>query len=410
MPRSVIKLAETPNLTDLLSIGLFSKIVPKPTIDRALKQLGRESKRVRLFPATAVVYFTMAMSLFRTPPLEEILRIFSEACKQLSRQDGIDFQIPNKSAISQARIRLGSETMRLIADEVLKPIAPPEFAGAWYRGMRIMAIDGSCFEVPDESANIKFFGYQSTSRGEPAFPQARVVSLVETGTKVITAAEIGPYSCSEQALTTALIERAKLTPDMVLRADRNFPGYPLWSKSIASGAKLLWRAKVGLNLPIMESLPDGSYLSRFRDSRDSKLPFIPVRVIEYSLNDDNLPPGSEKPGLEKYRLVTNIFDHELAPAQELAALYHERWEIETLYGEFKKSLRGASTVLRSKTPDLVLQELWGLILVHFTLRVLMAESAWQVGLDPDKLSFIGAVRITQRKAPLIAVFPPRGID
>jgi hypothetical protein len=399
-------LTETPDLTELLSIGVFSKIVPKPIVDRALEQLDRASKRVRLFPASAVVYFVMAMSLFRNPPMEEILRIFTEACKQLSRQEGIDFPIPNKSAISQARSRLGSDVMRLIADDVLKPIAPPDFSGAWYRGMRIMAIDGTCFDVPDESENVAFFGYPSFSRGETAFPQVRVVALVETGTKKVTAAEFGPYKTSEQVLTTALINRAKLTPEMLLLADRNFVGYPLWSRIMSSEAKVLWRAKVGLNLPILESFPDGSNLSRLRDSKNAKLPDYPIRVIEYNLKDEKLPPGSENPGQEKYRLVTNIFDHKLAPALELAALYHERWEIETLYREFKTSLQGASTTLRSKTPELVLQELWGLLLVHFTLRVLMAESAWQVGIDPDKLSFLGAVRIVQRKVPLMAVFPP----
>jgi hypothetical protein len=277
--------------------------------------------------------------------------------------------------------------MRLIADRVLKPIAQADFPNAWYKGLRLMSFDGTCFDTPDESENASFFGYPSASRGQTAFPQVRVLALVETGTRTVTAAEMGPYRTSEHALTTTLLEKGKLTPKMLLLADRNFFCYRLWSKATATGAKLVWRAKVKLNLSVLEVLSDGSFISEINDSQDKKAKPIKVRVIEYKLKDTKISPENDQPGEDKYRLITNIFDHKLAPSDELAALYHERWEIETLYGEFKTVLQGASTVLRSKTPELVLQELWGLILVHFALRRLMAESAWHARLDPDKLKF-----------------------
>lgn len=397
-----------PDFTRLLSDGFFSKIVPDSLIDEVLAKNGRESQRVRLIPAPAIVHLIMAMSLYREPPVEEILEILLDSFNAMSGGRSTAFKAPSKSSISEARSKLGFEPMRMIADSVLKPIAPHGFPGAWYRGMRLMAFDGTCFNLPDEKRNIDYFGYPSVSRGEPAFPQARVVSLVETGTKAVTAAEIGVCGTSEQTLTSTLIERGKLAPDMLVLADRNFVGYPLWSKAVSlTEAKLLWRCKIGLKLPIQENLPDGSFLSFIRDSRNRNLPSLPVRIVEYILRDEESPPEADPIGQVKYRLLTNIFDHKEAPAAELAALYHERWEIENMYGELKKSLCHGFLTLRSKTPELVLQELWGMILFHYSLRTVMAESTMRYGVKPNKLSFIKCVRILRRKLPLVAASPPR---
>lgn len=399
-------LSKAINFTHLFSIGFFAKAVPKEKIDSVLERLGKQSKRIRLLPACSVVYFLMAMSIFREASTDEVLRIFAETSRQLSSDNEI-LPIPSHSAITNARIRLGSEAMRLIADEVLGPIAGPDYQGAWYKGLRLTAIDGSCFDLPDEKANASFFGYPSSSRGEVAFPQARVLSLIETGTLGIMAAEIGGCRISEIAMAATLFDRGKLGPGMLLLADRNFFGYPLWSKAVATGAKFLWRAKTGLHLPIVKRLPDGSFISSLKDSRNKEAELLPIRVIEYTLHNRNLPLNADLIGETQYRVVTNIFDHEMAPAQELGNLYHERWEIENLYGQFQKILKGGyTTVIRSKTPDLVLQELWGLILVHFAIRSLMADTAWRVAIDPDKLSFKNAVSILRRKIPRAAASPP----
>ena len=263
-----------------------------------------------------------------------------------------------------------------------------------------MALDGSCMDVADEAANAEFFGYPGASRGESAFPQARVLGLVECGTHVVTAAEVAPYGHSEQAMAARMLP-TKLKPGMLVLADRNFYGFKLWAIACASGAMLAWRVKAKLKLAVVRMLPDGSYLSNVFDSQDKhRRVGQTVRVVEYALQD------SATPTQDSYRLVTNILDPAHAPALELAALYHERWEIEGVFDEFKTHLRANSTVLRSKTPDLVLQELWGLLLAHFAIRQLMAQAAWPRGLDPDRLSFTHAVRVIKRKMPQAAAVPP----
>jgi hypothetical protein len=216
----------------------------------------------------------------------------------------------------------------------------------------------------------------------------------------VVAAGIAPYRHSEQAMAAELLP-AKLTADMLVLADRNFYGFKLWQVACASGAKLAWRVKSNLGLPVQQLLPDGSYLSTVFDSADRlRRAGQVVRVIDYTLQ------GLATPGPDSYRLVTNILDPVAAPALELAALYHERWEIEGVFDEFKTHLRANSTVLRSKTPELVQQELWGLLLAHFAIRQLMAQAAWPRGLDPDRLSFTHAVRVIKRKMPQAAAVPP----
>ena len=194
----------------------------------------------------------------------------------------------------------------------------------------------------------------------------------------------------------------KLTADMLVMADRNFYSFKLWQKACTSGAKLLWRVKANLGLPVEQELDDGSYLSTVYDSEDDRARRHGrrVRVIEYTLTN------SATPVQDSYRLVTNILDPHAAPALELAALYHERWEIEGVFDEIKTHMRSTSTVLRSKTPPLVEQELWGLLLAHFAVRQLMERAAWQQRLDPDRLSFVHALRVIKRKMPQAAAVPP----
>jgi hypothetical protein len=263
-----------------------------------------------------------------------------------------------------------------------------------------MALDGSGMEVADAAANAEFFGYPSASRGQTAFLQARVLGLVECGTHAVVAAAIAPYRHSEQAMAAHLLP-ARLDRDMLVLADRNFYGFKLLQLAGASGARLVWRIKSTLQLPVHKALPDGSYLSTIFDSDDrARRSGQRVRVIDYALQD------SATPTQDSDRLVTNLLDPAAAPALELAALYHERWEIESVFDEFRTHLRANSTVLRSKTPELVQQELWGLLLPHFAIRQLMAQAAWPRGLDPDRLSFTHAVRVIKRKMPQAAAIPP----
>lgn len=387
------------DVAHLISVGVLASVCPRPLIEEVLAETGKGSQRERLLPAPAVVYYVMALALWREAPLEEVLRVVCEGLQWLGGRAAGAVRA-SKSAISQARTRLGSQVMRQLAERVLRPLAAPGAPGAWYRGWRVMAVDGSCLDVADEVANAEFFGYPGASRGQSAFPQARLLGLVECGTHAVTAAEVAPYGHSEQAMAARLLPTA-LRPDMLLLADRNFFGFKLWQMACATGAKLVWRVKADRQLPVEQRLPDGSYLSTVFGSEDRRhRAGQSVRVIEYTLQD------SATPSQDCYRLVTNLLDPDEAPALELAALYHERWEIEGVFAEFKTHLRANSTVLRSKTPDLVLQELWGLLLAHFAIRQLMAQAAWPRGLDPDVLSFTHAVRVIKRKMPQAAAVPP----
>ncbi|MBL8297948.1 MAG: IS4 family transposase [Rhodanobacteraceae bacterium] len=387
------------DIAHLISAGVLASVCPRGLIEEVLADTGKASQRERLLPAPAVVYYVMALALWREAPLEEVLRVVCEGLQWLGGGEAGAVQA-SKSAISQARTRLGAQVMRELAERVLRPLADPGAPGAWYRGLRIMALDGSCMDVADEAANAEHFGYPGASRGQSAFPQARVLGLVECGTHAVTAAAVAPYGHSEQAMAAQLLP-AKLKPDMLVLADRNFYGFKLWRIACASGAKLAWRVKSNLKLPVQRTLPDGSFLSAVFDSADrQRCAGQIVRVIDYTLHD------SAPPVQDSYRLITTILDPEQAPALELAALYHERWEIEGVFDEFKTHLRANSTVLRSKTPELVQQELWGLLLAHFAIRQLMAKAAWPRGLDPDRLSFTHAVRVIKRKMPQAAAVPP----
>jgi hypothetical protein len=387
------------DIAHLISTGVLAGVCPRPLIDEVLEETGRGSQRNRQLPAPAVVYYVMALALWREAPLEEVLRVVCEGLQWLGGGQGEAVQA-SKSAISQARTRLGPEVMQRLAQRVLRPLAAPDAPGAWYRGLRLMALDGSCMDVADERANAEYFGYPTATRGQSAFPQARVLALVECGTRVITAADLAPYARSEKAIAAAALPQW-LQRDMLVIADRGFYSFKLWAVACDSGAALLWRVSATLKLSAEQVLPDGSYLSTVYDSQDSaRRHGCRVRVIEYTLADSAVPTQ------DSYRLVTNLLDPQRAPAQELAALYHERWEIEGVFDEFKTHLRANSTVLRSKTPDLVQQELWGLLLAHFAIRQLMAQAAWERALDPDRLSFTHAVRVIKRKLPQAAAIPP----
>ena len=274
--------------------------------------------------------------------------------------------------------------------------------GAWYRRWRLVSLDGSCLDVADTEENRATFGRPEASRGESAFPQLRFVALVENETHVLFGARLGRYEEGETTLAPPVL--AALQPGMLCLADRQFFGHALWQTAAATGADLLWRVKHNLRLPREARLADGSYLTTIYPSekdRRHRIRGIQVRVVEYRLEG-----VAEAEPL--YRLVTTILGPAEASAVELAALYHERWEIEGALDELKTHLRGARVVLRSKTPELVRQEFWGLLLAHFAVRGLMHEAALRADEDPDRLSFLHTVRVVRRKLPLFAALPPSG--
>ena len=280
------------------------------------------------------------------------------------------------------------------------PIAVAATRGAWYRGWRLVSLDGSTMDVADEQGNEEAFGRPGASRGSSAYPQFRFVSLVESGTHVLFGTRMGPYATSENTLAKDVL--GALDSGMLCLADRGFFGFEMWQQALATQAQLLWRCKKNMRFACEQRLADGSYLSRtYPSERDRRQQSnsIPVRVIEYRLQG----VADAEP---IYRLVTSVLDAQQAPADELAALYHERWEIETALDELKTHLRGARIVLRSKTAELVRQEFYGLLMAHFAVRALMHEAALKANVDPDRLSFLHAVRVVRRKLPAFNAIPP----
>jgi hypothetical protein len=399
MARTIAVLRAGTRITDYISLGVITKTFPMKKVRAILVATEKASVRQRDLPAHVVVYYVIALALYMQASYREVLRCLMEGIQWLLDPSAA-VKVAGKSGISQARTRLGWEPLHKLHDAVVKPIAVRATRGAWYRGWRLVSLDGSTLDVADEDVNAAAFGRPGSSRGSSAYPQVRFVSLVESGTHVLFASQMADYGTGEIPLAKAVLPG--LQRGMLCLADRQFFGFALWNQARDSGADLLWRIKKNMRLACEKRLPDGSYLSRIYPSeRDwrHKTNGVRVRVIDYRLEGI----ADAEP---LYRLVTTILDHEKAPAKELAALYHERWEIETALDELKTHLRGAKIVLRSKTPALVRQEFYGLMMAHFAIRSLMHEAAVNADEDPDKLSFIHAVRVVRRKLPTYGAIPP----
>ena len=399
MARTFATLPDGSRITDYVSLGVITRTFPLKRVRAILASTGKTSLRERDLPAHVVVYYAIALALYMQSSYREVLRCLLEGLQWLI-DPALTLKVAGHSGISQARTRLGWEPLRQLHDEVVKPIAVAATQGAWYGRWRLVSLDGSTMEVADEQINDKAFGRPGASRGDSAYPQFRFVSLVESGTHVLFGTRMGPYATSENSLAKDVL--GALDSTMLCLADRGFFGFEMWSQALATNAQLLWRIKKNAVLACDKRLADGSYLSRIypceRDRRH-QTNAIAVRVIDYRLEG----VADAEP---IYRLLTSVLDPQQAPAQELAALYHERWEIETALDELKTHLRGAKIVLRSKTPDLVRQEFYGLLMAHFAVRALMHEAALTANVDPDRLSFIHAVRVVRRKLPAFNAIPP----
>jgi hypothetical protein len=400
MARAAAGLPAGIRLSDHISLGVIARTFPLDRVQQVLAETDKASERERDLPAHVMVYYVIALALYTSASTREVLRCLLEGLRWLWGAEAV--RVAGKSGISQARTRLGAEPLRRLHDQLVRPVATRATRGAWYRRWRLVSLDGSCLEVVDSAANREAFGLPGASRGASAFPQLRFVALVENGTHVLFGTHLGRYEDGETTLARPAL--AALQPGMLCLADRQFFGHALWQEAAATGADLLWRVKRNLRLPREAVLADGSYLTTIYPSekdRRQRANGCRLRVIEYRLAG---VAGAEP----LYRLVTTLLDPTGTPAEELAALYHERWEIEGALDELKTHLRGAGVVLRSKTPDLVRQEFWGLLLAHFAVRGLMHEAALRAGEDPDRLSFLHAVRVVRRKLPLFAALSPSG--
>jgi hypothetical protein len=403
-------------LTDRISLGVLAEVLPRDVIEEVLIETGRREKRVRLLPAHVVVRFCQAMCLFFDDDYEEVMRKLVGSLKTMGSWSD-NWKIPTTSAIAQARQRLGVEPMRELFDRTAVPVAGRGTKGAWLGSRRLMAMDGFVWDVPDTAENASAFGRRTNGKKESAFPQVMTVVLGECGSHAIVGAAVGECNGDERALARQFLPSVE--PGMLVMADRNFYSFEMWNTFLGTGADLLWRVNANLSLPVVSRLADGSYLSvichpRIRGGRREELirrvvdgrevdrdEAFRVRVVEYDV------PDREGNGTgELICVITSIFEPSEATAAELAAAYHERWECEGLIDELKTHQRGPARVLRSKSPDMIRQEIWSFLLVHYGVRRLMCMAADEIGEDPDRLSFIRSVRVIRRQVTDQADFSP----
>jgi len=388
-------------LSDLVSVGLLTRVFPAEVIDEVIAGCGRKEQRHRSLPARTMAYFAIGMALHSEGSYQDVLGLMTDGLAWTGG-DSEPVRLPSPSAIFQARQRLGAEPVKALFDRVARPLATTETPGAFLAGRRMVAIDGTTLDVADTAVNEVHFGRPGVNKGErSAFPQARMVALAECGTHAMFDAEIDAYTVSELVLAKRLVDR--LEPGMVLLADRGFTGFALWEQASATGADLLWRAKNNVVPRQVEVLDDGSWLGELR-ANNAKLnsPHVVVRVVDYDIDDGRGEP------MGPFRLFTTLLDPDEVSATQLAAAYAQRWEIESAFDELKTHQRGPKMVLRSKSPALVEQEIWGHLCCHYAIRTLMFEAAHDADVDPDRVSFVAALRITRRSLSQARDFPPSG--
>jgi Insertion element 4 transposase N-terminal/Transposase DDE domain len=408
-------------LTDWVSLGVLASFVPRDAVDAAVEEAGKAARRAggRL-PPHVVVYFVMALALFAEEDYEEVAARLTETLRGWGCwEDG--WEVPTSGGITQARQRLGAGPLAGVFGEVAVPVADLDTIGAFTGPWRLMSIDGMEWDVPDSEANRAAFGSRAGPSGPAPFPKIRVVSISECGSHAPVAAAVGPAAggkgSGEQALARRLFPG--LEEGWLLIADRNFFSWRDWCAAADAGADLLWRVKSSTKLPVLEVLPDGSWRSvlvstahkdqparrrqlleaagRGEDLEEDRARY--VRVIEYQV------PGRDGNGKdERVILVTTITDFRQAAAAELAAAYHQRWEHETGNKQLKTYLRGPGKVLRSQSPDMAEQEIWGYLLTHYAISALTCQAATAAGIDPDRVKFKRTVRVIRRAVG--PAFPP----
>ncbi len=386
-------------LTDHISIGVLTRTFTKDLIDEILARSNKVQQRIRLLPSRVVMYYVLALSLYPQDAYEEVMRHLTEGLRWQD-QFRSSWNVPSKAGIYKARARLGAEPMKELFTSVAKPLASPNAPGAFYRGLRLVAIDGTSLDVSDSPENLAHFTKPATPIGSAAYAKARIVGLVECGTHAIFGAEVGPYSVAEQVLAREVIPY--LQQGMLATGDRGLFGYELWKMASETGAELLWRAKSNYRIEMVCELEDGSYLGNVYHHKDRarKNPML-LRVIEYKITEGDDPDSF-------YRLFCTITDPDQAPAAELAALYGQRWEIESAFDELKTHQNESRRVLRSQSPELVYQEIWGMLALHLAIRKLMYDVSETSRGDPDRLSFVGSLRAARRSARTSPGFSPSG--
>jgi hypothetical protein len=377
-----------------LSLASIMQVITQRKVKEALNVTGTESKRNRLLPASLVVYLVLMLAFYAEVSVRENLWILLDHLRALFGRDKV--KRPADSAVSKARQRLGAQPFEWLFEQVAQPVGDATLPGCFWRGLRVVAADGTTADVQDTAENRERFGLHHNQHGPVGYPQMKAVVLVECGTRVPLACAKGRNDDYEPGLFDQIA--SALDKNMLLLADRAYFDYLRWKTCAARAGALLWRVKAPLILKPIETFADGSYLARIRPS--SKLTrrglcrkgeSLIVRVVEYRpLFED----GAEG---DTVRLITTLLDPVQAPAEELAKLYTERWSEETSFDELKTHLRGPNRVLRSPLPDLVEQEWYGFLLAYYVVRVTIVEAARREGVAPRIYSFVRAVRVIKRR-------------
>jgi hypothetical protein len=366
-------------LSDEVRLGVLTERVTAELVDEVLAECGIRDQKPGALPARFMVYYVLALALFQQDSYDDV------AENLVGALEGMDEAIPNKSSFTRARQRLGAGVIEAVFRRLAGPVAPAGLDGAFWRGMRVAAVDGFVLDVPDTKVNRAEFGGPVDANGQAAgFPQARVVTLTETGTHSSVDARVGGFCGGEPELAIAMAASAA---GMLVIMDRGFPGVALWKAYTQARAHLLIRARSSVARRPVQVLDDGTYLARMNlaGQKGAHPGGVLVRVIEYRVN-----------GGEVIRLLTDLTDPAAFPAGELAALYHQRWESESSFRQVKTFQRGPQEILRSADPELVRQEVWAHLAVHHCLTRIIMRLAAQERIDPDRISFVKVLKHVRR--------------
>jgi hypothetical protein len=409
-------------LPDRVSVGALTRAFPPELVDRIVGMTDTRELRRRLLPARLVVYFVLALWLFRGPNCgygrvmvklvdalyhrrrgQQLLEGVLDPHGWVQAGEGRRWRPPNISSLSRARTRLGADPLHMLFDEVAGPVGAPDAAGVFCCGLRVVSVDGSSTDVPNSQENDAYFGRPANATRAGAFPQVRWLAAAESGTGALVGATIGPYTVGEQTLAMDLLPA--FGAEMLVLADRNFLSHTLARDVLGTGAHILWRASASFRLTPIAVLADGSYLAVLHPRRKADGPPITVRVIEYTVHTSTAGDSAgEEESSEVFALVTDLLDPEAYPALDLACAYPMRWEAETVIGHHKTDMGAGMAVLRSKDPEGVAQEMWALFAVYQAIHTLIGAAVDATGIPPEKVSFPHALAAATDS--VTAGFPP----
>jgi hypothetical protein len=415
-------------LPDRVSVGALTRAFPPELVDRVVATTDTREIRRRLLPARLVVYFVLALWLFRGPNCgygRVMVKLVDALYHRRRGQQLLDgvldpdgwveagagrrWRPPNISSLARARTRLGADPLHMLFDAVAGPVGADDAAGVFCCGLRVVSMDGSSTDVPDTKDNDEYFGRPSNATRAGAFPQVRWVVAAESGTGALIGATLGAYTVGEQTLARDLL--AAFGPGMLVLADRNFLSHTLVRDVLATGAHIAWRASASFKLTPIRVLADGSYLAQLHPRRRADGPAITVRVVEYTVHSSSPDAAitaehTSEDTSEVFALVTDLLDPEAYSALDLACAYPMRWGCETVIGHHKTDMGAGKAVLRSKDPEGVAQEMWALFAVYQAIHTLIGVAVDATGIPPEKISFPHALAAATDS--VMAGFSPSG--